>query len=140
MVKNAKDWADKQLARVRVSGDDYKKGVLNPDRPCIASAKAANAKRIANTKKALEEKRWEKAMEKVSEDDWQRKASSIGADRFIPGVEANVDKINKFITGFQPKLQTLQNSVRAMPEETDAQREARVLANLRGLKKLKGSW
>ena len=88
----------------------------------------------------IKKKGGEKAMEKVTEDDWSKKVSTIGVDRFIPGVEANIDKINKFITGFQPKLQALQNSVRAMPEETDAQREARVLANLRGLKKLKGTW
>jgi len=140
MVKASKDWIDKQLARVRVSGDDYKRGVENPQRDPIAAAKAANAKRIANLKASIEKKTWEKAMERVTMDDWKKKTLSLGVDRFVPGVEANVDKITKFVDSFQPKLQAVQNSIRAMPEETESQREARMLANVRAMRKLKATW
>jgi len=140
MVKAATAWVDKQLARVRVAGDDYKKGVEAPERNPIEAALAANDKRINKLKESIEKKTWENRMKKVTIEDWKKKASTIGADRFIPGVEANVDKISSFVNAFQPKLSSLQASVRAMPEATDVQRESRMLANLRGLKKLKGAW
>lgn len=139
-VKSPERWLDKQLARVRVAADDYKAGVeavtINP----AELALAANAKRIKRLQDSIAAKTWEKRMAKVSLDDWKKKALALGADRFIPGVEANVDKIEAFIRGFQPKLEGLTSSVKAMPDTTDAERDARVLAMIRGLRKLKGTW
>ena len=140
MVKSPERWLDKQLARVRVAGEDYRSGVeavtVNP----AEKALAANAKRVAKLRESIEKKTWERKMAKVSLDDWKRKASTLGAERFIPGVEANVDKIESFIRGFQPKLESLTASVKAMPETTEAERDARVIAMVRGLRKLKGTW
>lgn len=140
MVKSPERWLDKQLARVRVAGDDYRAGVeavtINP----AEKALAANAKRIANIRASIDKKTWETRMRKVSLDDWKKKASTLGAERFIPGVEANVDKIEAFIRSFQPKLEGLTSSVKGMPETTEAERDARVLAMVRGLRKLKGTW
>lgn len=140
MVKSPERWLDKQLARVRVASEDYRAGVqavtVNPAQKALA----ANAKRIAKLQESITKKTWETKMNKVSLDDWKNKALALGADRFIPGVEANVDKIEAFIRGFQPKLESLTSSVKAMPETTDAERDARVLAMVRGLRKLKGTW
>lgn len=139
-VKSPERWLDKQLARVRVAGDDFRAGVeavtVNP----AEKALAANAKRVAKLQESIAKKTWETRMAKVSLDDWKRKAAGIGADRFIPGVEANIDKIEAFIRAFQPKLESLTSSVKAMPDTTDAERDARVLAMVRGLRKLKGTW
>lgn len=140
MVKPASDWLDKQLARVRVSGPDYKKGVLSPKRDPIAAALAANEKRKEGLRKAEEENRWENTMRTLSIEDWRGPASTLGADRFIPGVEAKKDKINKFITSWRPILEGVQNEVQGMAEVTDGDREQRMLANLRGMKGKKGTW
>jgi len=140
MVKSPEKWVEKQLARVRVAGEDYRSGVeavtVNP----AERALAANAKRVAKLQDSIAKKTWEKKMAKVTLDDWKRKASTVGADRFISGVEANVDKIEAFVRSFQPKLESLSSSVKAMPETTEAERDARVLAMIRGLRKLKGTW
>lgn len=140
MVKSPERWVEKQLARVRVSGDDYKAGVEAVTESPAAAALAANAKRIANIKKSIENKTWEKRMAKVSMEDWKTKTATLGADRFIPGVEANIDKIEAFVHGFQPKLASLQSSVKAMPQTSESERDARMLANARGMRKLKGNW
>ena len=140
MVKSPERWLEKQLARVRVAGDDYRAGVeavsVNP----AEKALAANAKRIKKLQDSIAAKTWEKRMGKISLDDWKKKARTLGADRFIPGVEGNVDKIEAFIRGFQPKLEGVTSSVKSMPETTEAERDARVLAMIRGLRKLKGTW
>ena len=139
-VKTPERWLSKQLARVRVAGDDFKTGVeavtVNP----AERALAANAKRVAKLRESIEKKTWENKMAKVSLEDWKRKAATLGAERFIPGVEANVDKIEGFIRSFQPKLESLTSSVKAMPETTDTEREARMLAQVRGMRKMKGTW
>ena len=140
MVKSPERWLDKQLARVRVAGEDYRRGVEEVTENPAAKALAANAKRIKKLQDSIANKTWEKKMAKVSLDDWKKKAISLGAERFIPGVEANVDKIEAFIRGFQPKLSSLSSSVQAMPETTEGERDARVLAMVRGLRKLKGTW
>ena len=139
-IKSAERWVEKQLARVRVAGEDYKAGVsavtVNP----AERALAANAKRIAKLRESIANKTWERRMSKVSLEDWKSKTGTLGADRFIPGVEANVDKIEKFVRSFQPKLASLAGSVQGMPETSESDRDARVLAMVRGLRKLKGTW
>lgn len=140
MVKSPEKWIEKQLARVRVSGGDFKDGIMAVTENPAAKALAANAKRVAKLQESIVNKTWEKKMAKVSLEDWKSKASTLGADRFIAGVEANVDKIEKFVKGFQPKLVSLTNAVQAMPETTEAERDARVVAMVRGMRKLKGAW
>jgi len=140
MVKSPENWINKQLARVRVAGEDYKNGVQAVTENPATKALAANAKRIKKIQDSITAKTWEKKMQKVSLEDWKKKAATVGADRFIPGVEANVDKIESFVRAFQPKLENLTAQVKAMPDTTEAERDARVLAQVRGLRKLKGSW
>ncbi|GAI66224.1 unnamed protein product [marine sediment metagenome] len=140
MVKSPERWLDKQLARVRVAEGDFRAGVEAVTENPAAKALAANAKRIKKLQDSIANKTWEKRMAKVSLDDWKKKAAGIGADRFISGVEANVDKIENFIRAFQPKLESLTTSVKAMPDTTEAERDSRVLAMVRGLRKLKGTW
>ncbi len=140
MVKAPDKWIDKQLARVRVAGGDYRDGVMAVTENPAQKALAENAKRVAKLQESITKKTWETKMAKVSMEDWKNKAATVGADRFIPGVEANVDKIEKFVRSFQPKLSSLTASVKAMPQTTEADRYAMVLAEVRGLRKLKGTW
>ncbi|MHA2064613.1 MAG: hypothetical protein ACXABY_09560 [Candidatus Thorarchaeota archaeon] len=138
MVK--KDWTDKLISRASVATEDYKAGIADPDRDPILAALEANKKRIANLQKSIADKTWEKTMGKLSQADWQKGAEDKGVDRYGPGVEKSRAKIADFVNKFRPQLEGIQRSVRSMPQETDSQREARMLANLRALKKAKGSW
>jgi len=140
MVKKAEDWLDKQLARVRVSTEDYKKGIMAPERDPIAAALAANDKRKEGIRRSLEDEPWEKTMKTLTKEDWAKPALTLGAARFVPGVEAKKDKINKFISSWRPILEGVQSDIRAMPEVTDADREGRMLENVRKMKAKKGAW
>ena len=140
MVKAIDRIVPKQIERAQAAAPDYKAGVMAPARDPIAAARAANAKRIANLQKSLTNKTWENTMAKLTMADWQGPASTKGADRFGPGVAAAEAKIRAFWSKWHPILSGVQTAVRAMPETTDSQREARMLANLRGLKAKKGTW
>jgi len=138
MVKAAERWVSKQIARAAVATEDFKAGVEAPDRDPIKAALDASAKRAAKVRESLEKKTWEAAMRKVSVDEWKKATLEKGADRFARGIEFAEPKIRKFVAAFQPKLQEIQNAVRALPDVTDADREKRMLENLRRLKALKG--
>jgi len=140
MVKAAARWAKKQIERATIAGPEYEEGIKAPERNPIEAALAANDKRIANLKQSIEEKTWEKVMRTITIEDWRRGALEKGVPRFPDGIEKAKPKIEAFVSKWQPILAGIQESIRAMPEATDAQREARLLANLRALKKAKGTW
>uniref|UniRef100_A0A6H1ZX97 Uncharacterized protein n=1 Tax=viral metagenome TaxID=1070528 RepID=A0A6H1ZX97_9ZZZZ len=140
MVKAAERWAKKQIERARVAGPEYEEGVKAPERDPIKAAIAANEKRVANLQRSITDRTWEKTMGKLTMADWQEPTLAKGVARFPAGVEAAEKKITNFVTKFRPLLDGIQSRVRAMPQATDAQREARVLENLRSLKKAKGAW
>jgi mevalonate kinase len=139
MVVPADRWVKKQVERARVATDEYKLGVANPDRDPIKAALDANAKRIAKLQDSIAKKTWETKMSKLTIEDWRTPASTKGADRFASGVESARPKIEKFVTSWQPKLAAIQAAVRALPEVTDADREKRMIENLRRLKAAKGT-
>jgi len=140
MVKAAERWVKKQIERARVATEDYKEGVQNPERDPIKAALDANEKRIKKLQESIAKKTWESKMSKLTLADWQEPTLKKGVDRFGPGVEAAEEKIRKFVSSWRPKLEAIQNAVRAMPDVTDADREKRMLENLRRLKAAKGTW
>jgi len=140
LVKAPERWVAKQIARVEVSEPEYRAGVSAPDRDPIKAALAANDKRIARLRESIEKKTWEEVMGKLTLADWQRPTLEKGAARFVPGVRFAEPKIRDFVTKWQPILSSIQEAIRAMPEVTDADREKRMIENLRRLKAAKGTW
>ena len=140
MVKPVDRWVKKQIDRVSVAGDDYKYGVENPERNPIEEAIKKKEKWQRKLEEAIKEGRWEKALSKVSLEEWKKAASEKGAPRFVEGVRMAEDKIREFVSKWQPILKSIQDAVRALPDVTDADREKRMIENLRRLKKAKGTW
>jgi len=140
MVKKAERWNKKQIDRAAVAEDEYKAGIADPDRNPIDAALAAAEKRTARVKESLEKKTWEAAMKKLTIEDWRKPALAKGPARFIEGVKFAEPKIRDFVAKWRPILEEIQAAVRAMPEVTDADREKRMIENLRRLKKAKGTW
>jgi hypothetical protein len=135
MVKDAASISQKQVTRAVAASSDYAAGVQNPETSWKAATLKADAKRKAALAASEAEGRWAKRVGQTSEEDWKNKAATVGAARFGPGVEANKDKIDKFWAVQQPKIASLQSQVKAMPEATEEQRKARLLANFEGMKK-----
>lgn len=131
---------DKQIRRASQATDDYRRGVSNPERDPMEAALAKAGKYQIKMKESLDKKRWESGVASVPKGSVGQKAATIGADRFAAGIEASRDKITRFQTNFAPMRDSVRGKIRAMPDDTDAQRDARALANLQGLRALKGTW
>jgi len=72
-------------------------------------------------------------------DEWYAYAQHFAA-RLVAGVTGREKEVHDSVTPWQPIVESHVRKIDEMPEVTDAEREARMLANLRGLKALKGTW
>ena len=137
MVKPVDLWVKKQIARVSVALDDYKAGVSAVTEAPTVKAAEKKDKYVAGVQAKADF--WEKRLRAVPLDEW-KKATLEKADRFADGVAKAEDKIRKFVSAWQPILAEIQRAVHAMPDRTDADRERRMIENLRRLKRAKGTW
>jgi len=133
------EWVKRQLETLRSVGrTNYIQGIAAPKADPIERGIATDPKWKANLRKAMEEDRRKKALEKTSMAEWYKYAHDIGADKLVDGVIKREAKVKAFVSGWHPLLTEHLAKIDALPEETDADREKRMLENLRGLKALKG--
>lgn len=139
MVKDETNWVDKQIRNAGNATEDFRAGVENVTDNPAKKALAKNQKRINGLQKSFTDKSWENSMSKVSLEDWKG-ATLAKADRFGDGVSKARPKIERFVRGFRPKLVEISNAVQAMPDDTEAQRDARMMENAKRMRKAKGTW
>jgi len=126
-VKDATRWADQQIKNAKDAADDWLSGVKNPARNPIEAALAANDKRIDRLKASIDAKKWEKNLGKATQADIITVVEKLGSTVYATGVEARTSKINKRVAELQPLAQDVSNTIQAMPDKTDADREKRLL-------------
>jgi len=135
------EWKKRQINNLKAVGEEnYKVGINRPKKDPIQAGIEAEEKWAARIKEAIEEKRRAKALQAVSMDEWFNYAANIGAARLVEGVTKREAKVDRFVRSWQPILQDHVSKIDAMPAVTDKDMEERMLANLRGLKALKGAW
>lgn len=133
------EWKKRQIDTLRSVGrTNYLTGISSPKADPIERGKATEAKFADAMRKAIEEERRKKGLEKTSMAEWYKYAHDIGADKLVDGVVKREAKVGAFIAAWHPLLTDHLSKIDALPEETDADRENRMLENLRGLKALKG--
>jgi len=138
-VISPEDWKKRQIDTLKSVGrTNYLQGIRSPRADPIARGIATEGKYAAETRKAIDEGRRKAALQKTDMATWERLAENLGADKLVDGVTKREEKVSKFITTFQPLLTSHLAHVDALAEETDGDRETRMLENLRGLKALKG--
>jgi len=135
------EWIKRQLDNLKAVGEtNYGVGVAHPRRDPIAAGIAAEEKWAAQIKKAIEQERRKKALQATNIDEWYTYTTSIGKGRLVEGVTKREAEVREFVTAWQPMLVEHVEKIRKMPDVSDKDREERMLANLRGLKALKGKW
>jgi len=138
-VISPEEWKKRQLETLKAVGrTNYLAGIASPKADPIERGKATEGKFADAMRKVIDEERRKKGLEKVTMADWYKYAHDIGADKLVDGVVKREGKVAAFITAWQPLLTEHLAKIDALPEETDADREQRMLENLRGLKALKG--
>jgi len=119
--------------RAAAAASDWEKNVLRPRRDPLKAAIAAGPKRAEKVRQSLDEKKWEKAMANVDEDLMYATIRKRGAAAFRSGVEDRKEKVIARVKELQPLVTGLKKTIEAMPDVTDADREARLLAARRGM-------
>ena len=132
-VISAEDWANKQVTNASNAASDWLKNVKRPRREPIKAALAASAKREQKVRESLEQKKWDKAMAKVDEAQMYRTIDAGGAEVYRKGVEIRKEKVKARAAELQPMITALKLEIEAMPDVTDSDRAARLLAARAGM-------
>lgn len=138
-VLDPEDWVEKQLATLEAVGrDNYIKGIQNPKKDPIEAGIAAQ-KKYENAMKDPEVlARREAGLRKTNIDEWTAMSEALGADKLVEGVLLRKHKVERFVKAYQPLLLKHLAAIDAMPNATEAEREKKMIANKRGLQKIKG--
>lgn len=86
--------------------EDYRLGVESPRRDWQQATIAAAGRYAAGVQAALQNKLYEKGVNRATSQKWQRRALELGPARFAQGVSASGDA---YQTGYEPYRQTIAN-------------------------------
>ena len=134
------DWVDKQIAGVEsVGAANYSAGVTRPKRdPIKAGIDAQPAYEAAMRNPAVLARRV-RGLQKTSIDIWAVQCETIGAARLVEGVTSRRPKIERAVGELHRRMLTHLSRIDAMPNVTPADRERRMVENLKGLRAMKDS-
>lgn len=118
-----------------VGGQRWVAGIQNPRAEFKSAALRNNEGWKAGVQKAVAEDKFKKGMEGVDVEAAIETAVKIGASGYQAGAAARADKFQKNTDAIAAKMGAVVQGVRGMPAKTDADREARMLAMVRGAKK-----
>jgi hypothetical protein len=138
-VLSPTEWKDRQIANLKASGRaSYLVGLKSPKADPIQRGIDTEEKYANNTKKAIESGARKLALGKTNMAEWYKYSAELGADKLVDGVVKREAKVTAFTTSYQPMLVDHLSKIDALAEDTDTDRENKMLENLRGLKALKG--
>lgn len=138
-VVDAARWTQKMIDRVKNAGQAWADGVTHPRRSPTTAMKAAAGKWTQRMQAAIANNTWQKKIATLTDDSIKQAALKVGPQKFIDGITARQDKIAAAIAKLQPKVSALSSRIQGMPQDTDQQREQRMVENLRGMRAIKGS-
>jgi len=125
-VKGADRWAKQQVDNAVAAADDWLDGVKNPSRNPIEAALAAKKKFEDRLTTAIKEDRWAKGLAKSSAAEIIDIATKVGTGHYSTGVSARDAKIKRVVNELQPLAQSVSDTIQAMADGTDAEREKRL--------------
>jgi hypothetical protein len=117
---------------VQQAGDKWVEGIQNPRADAKAEAIKANATYKAQVQKSIAEDRWVKGIQASDPNEALATAIAVGASGYAQGALARAAKHERVMARVAPLMATAVSAVRNMPAVTDADREARAIAMIRG--------
>lgn len=137
-LPSATDVARKWAARAGAAGPDYQAGVQNTDKDPTQLAIANQGRLVANFNARVQDGTWAARLRAVGKAGWIQAVLDKGVTNYQNGVQAAESKV---ADAFGPLLAfeaNLQRTIQSMPSTTDADREARMLAWVRGMRSYSG--
>jgi hypothetical protein len=120
--------------RAAAAGNDWVAGSLAPKRDPVQAAIAANDLRVARLQQSIADKTWEASMARVDSNARDATIQAVGAQGYANGIRNRSGKIDTAIAKLQPLVAAHVAKIDSLPRKTDADMEARMVQNLRGMK------
>jgi hypothetical protein len=124
--------AAKLVARAQSATADYVDGMKNPKRNPVEAAIRAKGKWSSRVQQAITDNNYEKGVRKQDYSEAVAIATGDGGSAFAAGISKRAAKIQRVHADLMPRLGALSQAIQNMPQDTDAQREQRLLAARKG--------
>jgi len=135
-VVDAASWAEDQVTAAKAKATKWLEHSRRPKKVPSHAALAAKGKYRTKLEEALTGGVWEAAMGRVDEDLRMTIIEAVGSAGFSQGIERHKPKVIARVKELQPLVLALALEIDAMPQDTDDQREARMLAAKRGMQRI----
>lgn len=138
-IPEVEDLTEKMVTNAVASAQHWKDRVLKPRKDPLAEARKAAPKWKAKMEEAIRNDAFAKGLENVDEEVMFEVIRNTDPSDFARAIEKRRPKIKAKLAKLRPLMLAHCAVIDAMPTVTDADREAKVIANLRGMKKIKAA-
>lgn len=137
-LKSPQDWVEKQIGNMQAVGEtNYRAGIAAPKRDWQTAAIQGQGAYETAMRDPNTLKRRESSIRAVSSDEWAAQAER-GASRLVQGTLDRRPKIERKVQALHGLMSAHLQRIDQMPTDTAAAREARMVANVRGMREMKG--
>jgi hypothetical protein len=132
-VPDASTWANEMIAGAQAKAGKWATNAAASVDAMKANALTAGKRYETGVQAAIVAKSYDKGVQGIDTNEVRTTIQNVGAAGYSSGITARTAKIMAAIANLQPKVAALKQTINAMPQDTDAQREQRMLAARRGM-------
>lgn len=132
-VKDPTAWVDDMISGAKARSKQWLENSLRPRKDPKKAALAAAGKFEDKMRKALDDKSFDKGVAGYDEVAREEVIKAVGQTGFERGIETHKAKAVAKVKKLQPLVAALAKTIDDMPQDTDSEREARMLAARRGM-------
>lgn len=128
----------KWQSRSSAAAQDYAQGVATTDKDPTQLAIAAIPRMRQRVLEAIDSGKVANGLRRVGKAGWQQAVAAKGASNYSSGISAATEKATAAYSRLLAFETSLLGTISSMPANTDAEREARMLAWVRGMRNYTG--
>jgi len=132
-VKSPEEWVDDMVSGAKARSKQWLANSLRPKKDPKKAALAAAGKYEDKMRKALDGKHFDRGVEAYDESAREEVIKAVGQSGFERGIETHKAKAVVKIKKMQPLVAALAKTIDDMPQDTDGERAARMLAARSGM-------
>ncbi len=125
--------AEKLIRRAQGAAQDYVEGMANPRRDPVQAAVAASGKWANRVQEAIQQGAYAAGVRSQNYGEAVQIATADGGSAYTQGVAKRSQKIQRVMQRLAPLLGGVSQAIQRMPQDTDGQREARLIAARRAM-------
>jgi hypothetical protein len=133
-LPSAQEVAQKWAQRAGAAAQDYVAGAQRTDKDPTALAIAAQPRMRARILEAIDSGKVTAGLRRAGRQGWLDGITSKGASNYSSGVSAAQGKVEQAFTSLLSYEANLQSRLASMPANTDAERDARALFWIQGMR------